>query len=52
MMVKEWTRSNGRGTLLSISAVISAIFTYIQFRSNGDVRRLIWRRHDRHTPIL
>jgi hypothetical protein len=27
MMVKEWTRSNGRGTLLSISAVISAIFT-------------------------
>ena len=41
-MIKEWTRSNRRGTLmLSILAVVSAILAYIQFRSNGDVRWLI-----------
>jgi hypothetical protein len=41
-MIKEWTRSNRRGTLmLSVLAVVSAILAYIQFRSNGDVRWLI-----------
>ena len=41
-MVKEWTRSNRRGTLmLSVLAVASAILAYIQFRANGDVRWLI-----------
>jgi hypothetical protein len=40
--VKEWTRSNRRGTLmLSVLAVASAILAYIQFRANGDVRWLI-----------
>ena len=33
-MIKEWTRSNRRGTLmLSVLAVVSAILAYIQFRS-------------------
>jgi hypothetical protein len=41
-MIKEWTLSNRRGTLLlSVFAVVSAILAYIQFRSNGDVRWLI-----------
>jgi hypothetical protein len=41
-MIKEWTRSNRRGTpMLSVLAVVSAILAYIQFRSNGDVRWLI-----------
>jgi hypothetical protein len=41
-MIKEWTLSNRRGTLLlSVFAAVSAILAYIQFRSNGDVRWLI-----------
>jgi len=41
-MVREWTRSNRRGTLmLSVLAVVSAILAYIQFRANGDIRWII-----------
>jgi hypothetical protein len=41
-MIKEWTLSNHRGTLmLSVLAVISAVLGYIQFRDNGDVRWII-----------
>jgi hypothetical protein len=41
-MVKEWARSNRRGTLLlSVLAIASAILAYIQYRANGDVRWLI-----------
>ncbi len=41
-MIKEWTLSNRRGTpTLSVFAVISAVFAYIQFRDSGDVRCLI-----------
>jgi hypothetical protein len=40
-MVREWTESNRRGALmLSVLAVVSAIFAGIEFR-NGDVRWLI-----------
>jgi hypothetical protein len=40
-MIREWTESNRRGALLlSVLAVVSAIFAGIEFR-NGDVRWLI-----------
>jgi hypothetical protein len=41
-MMREWTPSNRRGTLmLSLLAAVSAILAYIQFKANGDVRWLI-----------
>jgi hypothetical protein len=41
-MIREWTLSNRRGTLiLSVFAVVSAILAFIQFKSNSDVRWII-----------
>ena len=41
-MIQEWKLSNRRGTLLlSVLAVLSAAFAFIQFRMNGDVRWII-----------
>lgn len=41
-MVREWIQSNRRGVLmLSVVAVVSAILSSIEFRTNGDVRWLI-----------
>jgi hypothetical protein len=41
-MMREWMLSNRRGTLvLSVMAVVSAIFAFVQFKSNGDVRWII-----------
>jgi hypothetical protein len=41
-MMREWTPSNRRGTLmLSLLAAVSAILAYIQFKANGDVRWII-----------
>jgi hypothetical protein len=41
-MVREWTQSNRRGSLmLSVVAVVSAMLASIQFKTNGDIRWLI-----------
>ena len=41
-MIREWMRSNRRGTLMSsLLAAVSAILAYIQFRTNGDIRWII-----------
>jgi hypothetical protein len=41
-MVREWTQSNRRGSLmLSVLAVVSAILASIEFKTNGDVRWLV-----------
>jgi hypothetical protein len=41
-MLREWKWSNRRGTpVLSVFAVVSAIFAYIEFKTDGDVRWLI-----------
>ena len=41
-VIQEWKLSNRRGTLvLSVLAVLSAAFAFIQFRMNGDVRWII-----------
>jgi hypothetical protein len=55
-MLREWKWSNRRGTLvLSVSAVVSAILAYIQFKTNGEyagssAAPSSWRAG--HTPIL
>jgi hypothetical protein len=41
-MIKEWAQSNHRGSLLmSVLAVVSAIFAFIQYKTDGDVRWII-----------
>ncbi|MEN3378384.1 MAG: hypothetical protein V7604_3739 [Hyphomicrobiales bacterium] len=38
-MIQEWIPSNRRGTLmLSVLAVVSALFAQLQFATSGDVR--------------